>query len=274
MKNTNGFTLIEMAVVLVVVMLLLGGLLVPLATQVEQRRIAETQKSLEEIKEALIGYAASHVDSNGHPYLPCPDAATGSPLAVINDGQEDRDPSTGNCVFTTGNLPWVTLGTGATDAWGNRFFYLVSANVATSNATGLNRSFSSSGNGMMLDIMQATPPNDLIRICPFNGCTTVQALANNVPAVVISYGKNGYGALNVNSATRNPSPPATNLDELTNIPNSPPPTTVVSRTLTAAQTPCSDPPAGGSPQCEFDDIVTWLSPNVLFNRMIAAGRLP
>ena len=25
---------------------------------------------------------------------------------------------------------------------------------------------------------------------------------------------------------------------------------------------------------EFDDIVAWLSPNVLYNRMIAAGRLP
>lgn len=25
---------------------------------------------------------------------------------------------------------------------------------------------------------------------------------------------------------------------------------------------------------EFDDIMTWLSPNVLYNRLIAAGRLP
>ena len=25
---------------------------------------------------------------------------------------------------------------------------------------------------------------------------------------------------------------------------------------------------------EFDDIVTWISPSMLFNRMIAAGQLP
>ena len=29
-----------------------------------------------------------------------------------------------------------------------------------------------------------------------------------------------------------------------------------------------------APNGEFDDIVVWLSPNILFNRMIAAGRLP
>ncbi len=25
---------------------------------------------------------------------------------------------------------------------------------------------------------------------------------------------------------------------------------------------------------EFDDLVTWISPNILYNRLIAAGRLP
>ena len=29
-------------------------------------------------------------------------------------------------------------------------------------------------------------------------------------------------------------------------------------------------PTGG----EFDDLVTWISPNILYNRMISAGRLP
>jgi len=25
---------------------------------------------------------------------------------------------------------------------------------------------------------------------------------------------------------------------------------------------------------EFDDLVTWISPNILYSRLIAAGRLP
>ena len=52
-----GFTLIELAVVIVVIALLLGSILVPLTSQVEQRKVLETQKTLDEIKEALIGFA-------------------------------------------------------------------------------------------------------------------------------------------------------------------------------------------------------------------------
>ena len=62
----RGFTLIEMAIVLMIVGLLLGGMLVPLSAQMDQRNISDTQKSLSEIKEALIGYAMA----NGR--LPCP----------------------------------------------------------------------------------------------------------------------------------------------------------------------------------------------------------
>ncbi len=49
----RGFTLIEMAVVLVIVGLLLGGMLVPLATQMETDRRKETTATLESIREAL-----------------------------------------------------------------------------------------------------------------------------------------------------------------------------------------------------------------------------
>ena len=122
MKSCRGFSLIEMAFVLVIITLLLGGLLVPFATQVEQRRIAETQKAMEEIKEALIGYALSHNSTSTstpiQPYLPCPD--------TNNDGLEDRNGA-GACAGNEGNLPWATLGVGNQDAWGNRFQYRVSA---------------------------------------------------------------------------------------------------------------------------------------------------
>ncbi|MGH8647009.1 MAG: hypothetical protein ACREX4_22150 [Gammaproteobacteria bacterium] len=36
-----------------------------------------------------------------------------------------------------------------------------------------------------------------------------------------------------------------------------------------------DAPAGCvDPACNFDDLVVWLSTPILFNRMVAAGRLP
>jgi prepilin-type N-terminal cleavage/methylation domain-containing protein len=225
-RRARGFSLIEMAFVLIIVTLLLGGLLVPFATQVEQKRIAETQRAMEEIKEALLGFAVA----NGR--LPCPDTL------ASNDGLEDS-PCAAN---VEGNLPWATLGAGSQDAWGNRFYYRVTGGFAAAFGLG------SSGN---------------TNVCSASACPTT--IASNVPAVVVSYGKNGFGALSTNSAgARNPAPPAINLDEIANQPTVGAHPTFVSRILTL--------PGAGS--TEFDDQVIWLSSNVLFNRMVAAGRLP
>jgi prepilin-type N-terminal cleavage/methylation domain-containing protein len=60
MKRTHGFTLIELAIVLVIMTILIGGLAMPLSAQIQARRIAETQKILEEAREAIVGYAMSN----------------------------------------------------------------------------------------------------------------------------------------------------------------------------------------------------------------------
>jgi prepilin-type N-terminal cleavage/methylation domain-containing protein len=250
-SRSHGFSLIEMAVVLFIVVLLLGSVLVPFATQVEQRRIAETQKTLEEIKEALIGYAASH-GAPGAPFLPCPDLIIAAGGATANDGLEDRDAA-GTCLSAEGNLPWVSLGSGAQDAWGNRFHYRVTPAFANAPPASLGFDLNSIG---------------AIRVCssasPAAG--TCPAVATTIPAVVLSFGRNGRGGLSING-NRYPAP-ASN-DERENygtfmVPAVGAANDFVSRTLTPA-----DAPAG-----EFDDLVTWLSPNVLFNRMVAAQRLP
>lgn len=253
MKSRQGFSLIEMAFVLVIVTLLLGGLLVPFTTQVEQKRIAETQKALDEAKEALIGYALTHG------YLPCPDKTTpgtvpgsaGPPIvppSIPNDGQEDFD-AVGQCRDYVGNFPWATLGVGAVDAWGNRLRYQVSPAFAIHTATYL--TLSSAGS---------------LRVCQDAACATV--IASNIPAVILSFGKNGYGAINANrlpgDVTTIPCPAAgCSTDEQMNMHNFPS-QTFVSRVITPT----------GVAAGEFDDLVTWLSPNVLFNRMVAAGKLP
>lgn len=248
----TGFSLIEMAFVLVIVTLLLGGLLVPFTTQIDQKRIAETQKQLDEIKEALIGYALSHtsIGATPQPYLPCPDATT-TPVpggGIANDGREDRNGTV--CAVAEGNLPWVDLGLGRSDAWGNHFHYRVADLNFADRAVGFG--LASSGN---------------INVCStWKNCPVASAIANNLPALVLSYGKNGYGAINVNRVagdiTTIPCPGGgCGQDEVENTNGD---VNFVSRTMTPSTV------ADG----EFDDIVTWLSPNVLFNRMVAAGRLP
>lgn len=105
MHTSNGFTLVEMAVVLVIIGLLLGGLLMPLSNQIENRRRQATLEQLAEVEDALIGFAISNRR------MPCPDRN--------GDGFEDGPP----CNNVEGNLPWATLGVGRFDAWQRPFRY-------------------------------------------------------------------------------------------------------------------------------------------------------
>ena len=232
----SGFTLAELAIVLLIVGLLLAGILTPLSTQIDVQRTAQTQKSLDEIKEALVGFAVSHGN------LPCPDKVGGGGAGLPNDGQEDVDAG-GNCVAQEGNLPWNTLGLPGVDAWGNYFHYRITP-VFAARSPAVPFSLSSAGN---------------MTICPNQACTP-SAIVTNIPAVALSYGKNGYGASS-SAGGSNPPVPVGNVDESENTNQN---TTFVSRAKTNIDTPAG----------EFDDIVVWLSSNVLFNRMVAAGRLP
>ncbi len=239
----NGFTLIEMAIVLIIIALLLATGLALLSTEMEQRHIEDTDNRLSDAREMLIGYALSHVASGDtHPYLPCPDAMPGTAVSsgnTANDGREDRNAATGACDTQEGSLPWVTLGlVPQTDAWANRLRYRVSHNFSNSN-TGLQLTYSGD-----INVLDAASGG--------NG------IALNVPAVIVSHGKNGMGAINA-AGNANPATPNTNEMANTDIT-----VNFVSRT------PAPTGAAGGY----FDDQIIWLSQYILFNRLVQAGRLP
>ena len=183
----NGFTLAELAIVLLIVALLAGAMLVPLTAQIDQRNASEVRRNLSEIREALFGFAASHPANDGRPYLPCPD--------TDNDGMENRSGVA--CTAQEGNVPWATLGVGESDAWNNRFRYRVDA------------AFSHSDVGFTL----ATTSN--LRVCSVAGCVAGSILASSLPAVFLSHGKNGAGATN-SSGGANPAPGTSRTDELAN----------------------------------------------------------
>lgn len=183
LNYSRGFTLTEIAVVLVIVALLIAGMVLPLSAQQEIRARQETEKSMTEIREALIGFAASHAAGDGKPYLPCPD--------TDDDGLENR--GAGACTAADGRIPWATLGLGRSDAWNNRYRYAVTATFANSN-TG----FTLTAAGTLT-------------VCPENTCATT--LAANVPGLIVSHGPNGAGAFNASGGT-NPAP--ADNDELEN----------------------------------------------------------
>lgn len=239
----DGFTLIELAVVIMLITLLLGSILVPLQAQVEQRRVAETEKLFAEIKEALLGFAVT----NG--FFPCPAIS-----ATI--GAEDRITSGAGIGTCTGGkrqgfLPWVTLGLPKADSWGNLFRYSVSPNFSNLNAL-----FGLTDKGD-ITIQTRDALGNAVNL-------TVTTPSPEIPAMVLSHGKNGYGATSDSGIARAlPMPVGTwgvTLDEFQNANNA---------TLFWSRTHSENT---GAPGGEFDDIVMWISPSVLFSRMVAAGR--
>lgn len=106
-RRARGFTLAELAIVLVVIGLLTGGMLGPLASRLEARQRQETSERLRDIEQALYGFAILH----GR--LPCP--STEPDPGSAGYGRENAPPCDDS---VEGMLPWRTLGLGPVDAWG------------------------------------------------------------------------------------------------------------------------------------------------------------
>jgi prepilin-type N-terminal cleavage/methylation domain-containing protein len=271
MTRPHGFTLIELAIVLVIITILVGGLAVPLSAQIQARRVAETQRVLEEAREAIIGYALSKTTlvtdppnpDKRHTYLSCPDVIDIDPAGDADDdtkpddrnnGLEDRNPD-GTCSSNFGNIPWATLGVGSQDAWGNRLHYrITNASPATPPPGDLPRYGDDVG-----ESFSSTSTGDN-QICGSNvGCSDPAKgdQASDVPVVIISYGPNSRGArnINLNPTAPTPAPPATTgLDEAENLDGD---EFYVSRSASDVNHP------GG----EFDDLVVWIPHGLLISRV-------
>lgn len=226
MKNTNnhfslsnGFSLVEMAVVLVILAVLMGGLLVPLGAQRDMKNYNDAHLHLEQIKDALYGYAII----NGK--LPCP-TTTVDPADNVNYGHGD-----GACLLTAaaGVLPWKDLGVMETDSWGTQrskvadpwtgyWVYRVDPAFTTN--------FSLSTPASNIDVHKSDG-------------TSLTSVAERAIAVICTTGKNLVAdGQNATFETANP----VYEDD--------------------AQSPT------------FDDMCIWITRPTLFNRMVAAGKLP
>jgi type II secretory pathway pseudopilin PulG len=226
-----------MAVVLAIIALLIGGLMMPYSAQQKMQRIEQAKKGLDEIKEALIGYAAQHKPDGN---LPCP-------AVSATNGVEDRNTTTGLCNKRVGLVPWVDLGVGALDPWGHRYGYSVTPLFAQSNPATLYTETSSGD----------------IKIDNDNSPATGY-LATNVVAVVFSHGPNGYHAY-MENGNQVPDSTGLNTDEDTNALLTATNPTFISRT----------PAEPGAPAPgEFDDIVAWIPATQFIARMMQASKLP
>jgi prepilin-type N-terminal cleavage/methylation domain-containing protein len=260
----QGFTLVELAVVLAIVALLLSSLMYTLSAQIEQRNFEETRRRLDQARDLVFAFAIV----NGR--LPCP--------ARSNSGGFETRDAAGNCTsagvddyyggtiaagVTGGLLPAGTVGyqqvdSGgfALDAWQRRIRYAVAkTNTNCSTAPPANtRLFTHAANLKTYGL--SCQPNDLV-VCKSATGITASACggAGNqimtqdlVVAIIVSTGKNGATG-------------GTGADEAANLNGDP---VFVFHTATPS----------AAVNGEFDDQFTWIIVGELYGKLIAAGVLP
>ena len=282
--SESGFTLVEIAIVLLIVAVLLGYTVALFPKQQELKKYRQAEQEMDQIIGAIVGFA----QVNGR--LPCP--------AIPNTAGAEDGGGTADCNNYGGFVPVNTLGlTGRTNAdslmqdpWGNPYRYYVSN--SDFNAAG-GDDFVNSTEMRTVGLVDSntdgyTDLDGIYLICDDNGTSTDDQCTGAVevfgtydvgppvvyggaPFVLLSQGKNwndgaaagdeleNIGANLTNDATLAMGlGPSLNQYLLKDVGGGE--TTFVRRTTGFAD--------------DFDDVVKWGSPNILFSKMIEAGQLP
>lgn len=245
----RGFTLTEMAVVLMIVALLVASGMMTLSAQTEARNNDEAMRRINASVDAIIGFAITNRR------LPCPASAA-------TTGDEDPVSGTGSCTTWYGGfVPAKTIGVQpvdpqgyAVDPWGNRLRYVVANLITGCTGTSTTPHFTSAANLKANGV--SCRPNDL-DVCQSSvgitatSCNTATRVVSSstVAFIVFSTGKNGGVA-----ASYGP-------DEAANTDGD---RVFVNRIFGTNET------GGGA----YDDLMVVVPAGVLYSKLIAAGVLP
>lgn len=172
-----GFTLVEIAIVLVILGLIIAGATRQFGTLADNDRYGSTDGFLAQARQSLLDY----VTVNN--YLPCPD--------ISGNGKEDR--TGGKCDAVRGFLPYVDLGQAERSEWDAPLHYAVhraakneSCDIATQTSSACffqQQSF---------DLKKtAVDSGDALQVHSEEGGSG-DAIAKDVLAVVVSFGSNSF----------------------------------------------------------------------------------
>ena len=281
----SGFTLVEIAIVLLIVTILLGYTVALFPQQQRLKQYRAVEQEMDRVLEAIVGFA----QVNGR--LPCPSLPNSVGLEDIDiDG---TDPE--GCFNYNGFVPVNTLGLDGRlnedslllDPWGNPYrYYVTNADFDSDDRS----DFAFAGEIRDIGLVDSEPDGyiDLdgrYIICDAAGAPTdsdcdganqvfgryddaaglggVETRYGGAPFVLVSMGQNWNEAAPagdelVNSGANFITGPSGISYRIKNVAFGQ--TTFVRRTTGFAD--------------DFDDVVRWVSPNVLFSRMIQAGQLP
>lgn len=231
-RFTAGFTLVEMAMVMVIIGLVIGGGLLTAVPVLRGSQSEATKKKMETVEQALMAYMMQNS------CLPCPAAYAGTGTAAWDTLVSGCD--TGDCASLDGVVPWVTLGisrSDAADTWGNRIRYGVTSQLVVSGS--MQRNGTNYGNPGTLTVRDG-------------GGTTVTTAA---AYVLVSHGANGGFGYNAASGAQKTGD-ATHTNEAEN--------------NDADTTYIQDDVTGAEGANFFDDVVVWKSKPVLI-QLCGAG---
>ena len=267
MNKQAGFTLIEIAIVLLIVTIILGYTVAMFPIQQELKEYRQAEQEMDSIVSAVYAFA----QANNH--LPCPAnnnvASSGFECrdgdAAIDGDCEGNDPTADICDIWYGFVPGKSLGLDGDysdnglllDPWGMPYRYQVTdtdglAGPITSDFI-ITNGMREEGIGNLVPDLEVcnTDPSGAAVGVEANCTNDAQTMARNLPVVILSTGKNTDADV-----------AATSWIQRENLDNSP-----NDRIFISVQ--FSDT-AGA----EFDDLVKWVTPNILYSKMIEAGQLP
>lgn len=266
-KNLNsqkGFTLIEIAVVFVILSVLLAAAIYPLSAQRESALIASSKTQLAEIQEAIYGYAIAQ----GR--IPCPTLPNSGGVALPANPATPPNAVT-DCQNYHGFVPSTTLGISGNvncdglllDAWGQPYRYSVTSSDADANGyddfvtpNEINNIANTVGLGTLAPNLQICRNLDVDCI---PGSLAPNVISNNAVAVIYSLGK----------------PRSTsNAQEDENAGE----TTIASQCDLADYAAASDSNFYAAERREivgqeFDDILVWISPTILYAKLLKANQI-
>lgn len=258
MNDNRGFSLIELAIVLLIISILIGSFVGTLGTRIENTHRSDTFDQLNKVRDAILGFAISNRR------IPCP--------AIATSGGQESPIGGGSCTVRNGFVPGGTLGLRGSynrddlllDSWGNPIRYSVTAANADAFTT---------DDGMKAITMAALTP-DLV-ICDMDtaddtdiACIPGTKVTDIVPFVIISLGKDGDSFTGVVKAD---SDQQENSGEVLAAKNAAGEDieylvgndiVFVSKTYNRIEA------------TYYDDLIVWESPYVLYGKMIEADQLP
>jgi len=287
-NNQSGFTLIEIAIVLLVVTILLGYTVALFPRQQELKQYRAVEQEMDEIIAAVVGFA----QVNGR--LPCP--------AIPASAGAEAGGGTADCTIFGAFVPARTIGVQGRlngdglllDPWGNPYRYYVSN---SDNGGAVGRDFVFAGDMQAVGLVDDDGDTFIDLDGVFHICDEAHVVDRDVckvdagnylavfgrddatknggpyggaPFVLVSHGKDWNQIVAAGDQLVNLGD-SDSLDDLL-LPNGPLGVQYKLKDMTANETAFVKRLSGFAH--DFDDIVKWVSPGILFSKMIEAGQLP